>query len=75
MGVTETPNERFRRLAEARVNKVLNDLRLIGNLSNRNNYDFTADEIDKIFRAIDTELKQVKARFSDASKKDLEFRL
>ena len=34
----ESKRERFVRLAEARTNKTIDMIRLIGNLSNRNNY-------------------------------------
>lgn len=71
----ETPHDKFRRLAESRVNRALNDIRLIGNLSNRNNYDFTSEEVEKIFRALDSELKQVKARFLEGARRESEFRL
>lgn len=71
----EGPHERFRRLAETRVNRALNDIRLIGNLSNRNNYEFTGEEVNKIFRVLDAELKQARARFADGVKHETEFRL
>lgn len=75
MPADESPHERFRRLAEARVNRALNDIRLIGNLSNRNNYEFTSEEVEKIFRVLDAELKQTRARFADGVRRDAEFRL
>ncbi|MDR0191005.1 hypothetical protein RCO22_18835 [Pseudomonas yamanorum] len=58
--------EKFVRLAEQRVNRALNDIRLIGNLSNRNAYSFADDDVKKIFKALQRELDQAKARFSDA---------
>lgn len=75
MATDESPHERFKRLAEARVNRALNDIRLIGNLSNRNNYEFTGEEVDKIFRVLDTELKHARARFIDGGRRETEFRL
>lgn len=75
MTTEETAHEKFRRLAEARVNRALNDIRLIGNLSNRNNYDFTSEEVEKIFRALDSELKQVRVRFLEGARRESEFRL
>ena len=41
--------KKFLELAETRVNKVLEGMRLIGNLSNKRNYDYTDDQIKKIF--------------------------
>lgn len=75
MTTDETPHDKFRRLAEARVNRALGDIRLIGNLSNRNNYDYTSEEVDKIFKALDSELKQVRVRFLEGARKESEFRL
>lgn len=72
---TETPHDRFRRLAESRVNRTLNDIRLIGNLSNRNNYDYTDVEVARIFQTLDAELKQVRARFLQGARTESEFRL
>lgn len=75
MTTEETPHDKFRRLAQTRVNRAINDIRLIGNLSNRNNYDYTSEEVDKIFRALDSELKQVRARFLEGARRETEFRL
>jgi hypothetical protein len=58
--------EKFVRLAEQRVNRALNDIRLIGNLSNRSAYSFSDEDIKKIFKTLQKELDQAKTRFSDA---------
>lgn len=58
--------EKFIRLAEQRVNRAMNDIRLIGNLSNRNAYSFTDDDVKKIFKALQKELDQAKSRFADS---------
>jgi transcriptional antiterminator len=58
--------EKFIRLAEQRVNRTMNDIRLIGNLSNRNAYSFTDEDVKKIFKALQKELDQAKSRFTDA---------
>jgi hypothetical protein len=56
--------EKFVELAEARVNKTLKDLQLIGNLSNRSAYEFAEADIRKIFSALQKALDTAKARFS-----------
>lgn len=66
--VGETKSERFKRLATARTNIILNRLRVLGNCANRSSYDYSADEINKIFDAIDRELKKQKNRFSGEEK-------
>ncbi len=56
--------QKFVELAEARVNKALKDLQLIGNLSNKSAYEFTEADIRKIFSALQKSLDTAKARFS-----------
>ncbi|HSY35616.1 MAG TPA: hypothetical protein VK814_07700 [Acidobacteriaceae bacterium] len=60
-------HEKFVVLAEARVNKALKDLQLIGNLSNRAAYEFTEIEIRKMFSALQKAMDTAKARFSKTS--------
>lgn len=71
----EGRTEKFKRLATYRTNEVLNKLRLLGNLSNKGNYDYSDEEINKIFSAIDSQLKLVKSKFAASSKKRKEFKL
>jgi len=69
----ESKNDRFKRLAKQRGERVLRDLRLIGNLSNKNNYEYSNTEVKKIFTSIEEELKLSKQRF--VSNKKLEINL
>ncbi len=41
MGKNETKREKFIRLAEARTNKIIDTLQLLGNCSNLSTYDYT----------------------------------
>ncbi len=61
--MSETRQERFKRLAIQRTNAALDKLRLIGNLANKSNYDYSDEDIKKIFNAIDTQLKNIKSKF------------
>lgn len=56
--------DKFVSLAEARVNKALKDMQLIGNLSNRSAYEFSEADVRKIFAALQTGLNLAKSRFS-----------
>lgn len=68
--------KKFVELTEARVTKAMGQLRLIGNLSNRSAYEFTDEDVKKIFRALQKELDAAKARFGgDGSEKGEGFRL
>ena len=44
----ETKNARFRRVAEARVNKTIRMLRLLGNCSGTNTYAYDADAVEQM---------------------------
>lgn len=59
----ETKEEKFKRLAEARTLRILNDLRLLGNCANTGVYSYTEQDVNKIFSTLDKELKRVKALF------------
>ena len=62
--------ERFEKVAVARTNKILNDLRLLGNCSNKNNYAYTDADIKKIFSAIENEIKKTRSKFLGVKKED-----
>ena len=59
----ETSKDRFKRLAELRTNEVLKRLRILGNCSNRQMYEYTRADIEKIFSTIDKKIKETKVRF------------
>lgn len=68
--------KKFVKLAEARVTRAITQIRLVGNLSNRSAYEFTDDDVRKIFATIQRELNTAKSRFGgEGSSRDSEFRL
>jgi len=69
----ETPEERFKRVAEARTNAVLDKLRILGNLSNRQIYGYSEQDINKIFSVINKQLREVRLKFN--SQKQEKFKL
>jgi uncharacterized FlaG/YvyC family protein len=60
----ETPEARFKRIATLRTNAVLDKLRVLGNLSNRQVYSYSEEDIDKIFSSINKKVKEVRAKFN-----------
>ncbi len=66
----ETRTERFRRLASQRTNSIIDKLRLLGNLSNKSNYEYSEDDVRKILSAIENQLKITKARFNGNKKSE-----
>jgi len=74
--MTESDREKFKRLAEQRTNRIIKTLRLLGNLSNKSNYSYDRKDIDKIFSALNAELKACRTRFNEGTEKgELEFTL
>lgn len=68
--------EKFVELAEKRVNRAIKDLRLIGNLSNKNNYAYAESDIQKIISVLDQEVKTLRSKFSsDDNKSTPSFKL
>lgn len=65
----ESRRNKFVRIAEARTNKIINMIQLLGNCSNYGVYEYSEVDIDKIFNAIETELKETRKRFNKAEPK------
>lgn len=61
----ESRREKFMRLAVARGNRILREIELLGNLSNRNNYEYTPEQVRAVFSAIEEELRIAKQRFTE----------
>ncbi len=54
---------RFKRVAERRTNKILDDLRLLGNTANKQLYLYSDANIDKIFMTIENKVAEIRGRF------------
>ena len=67
----DTKNDKFKRLAKQRGDRILRDLRLLGNLSNTNNYFYTDQEVSKVFNIIEEELKVARLRFKGNKKREI----
>jgi len=63
MQITANKRERFKRLGAYRTNEVLKKLKVLGNCSNRSAYEYTEEEINKIFSEIDRTVKETKSKF------------
>ena len=64
--------EKFVVLAEKRTANAIKQIKLIGNLSNRGNYEYTDSDISKIVRALNSEIKTLKERFAAGGKSEEE---
>lgn len=68
--------ENFVRLAEARTNKIIDMVLLLGNLSNKTNYSYTDEQVKAIFDSIQQALDETKQKFlEESAQKRKKFRL
>ncbi len=70
--MNESRNERFKRIAAKRTNEVLDKIRILGNCANKSSYDYSNEEINKIFSEIDKQLKITKAKFMSGKRERFE---
>lgn len=50
----------FKKIAENRTNKIIDMIASLGNLSNTSYYEYTEEQIERIFETIEQELKKQK---------------
>lgn len=62
-GKFKTNRDRFKYLAVYRTNQILKSLSILGNCSNRSAYEYTEEEINRIFAAIEAHVQKVRTRF------------
>ena len=60
----ESKREKFVRIAEARTNKILNMVDLLGNCSNPSIYEYSQSDVNQIFSAIENAIKDARKKFS-----------
>ena len=62
-----TNRERFVRITERRVNRIMDALEKLGDCSNQRNYDYSNSDIKKIFEKIEKKLKETRLKFQGTS--------
>lgn len=55
---------KFEELAEKRVNDLVKKMKLLGNLSNRSNYDYTDEHVKQIISVVREEFKELERKFT-----------
>jgi PP-loop superfamily ATP-utilizing enzyme len=61
--ISSNKRERFKRLAEYRTNQVLKRIKVLSNCANKSAYEYTEDEINRIFNEIEKSVKEAKNKF------------
>jgi hypothetical protein len=61
----ETKKERFKRVAEKRVQNIINGIRSLAQLSNKKVYEWETTQLDKIWKVMERETENCKNSFKD----------
>jgi len=67
--------DRFIRIAEYRVNRILDCLDSLGKCSNKRNYEYSVEDIKRIFREIEEKVSHTKLLFHDTNRNKKRFAL
>lgn len=60
-------SEKFKKIAEKRTVRVLDDLRLLGQCSNKGNYEYTPQQVAIIFREIKKAVRITEEKFKNTT--------
>ena len=63
MEVNEEKRKKFMEFAGKRVNNVMHDIRILEPMARSNSYDFTKEDVEKMFCAMQESLNSTKAEF------------
>lgn len=67
--------ENFKRIAENRVNKIIDMISKLENLNNTSFYEYSDEQMENIFKAIQKELDKQKELFNKSKKSKKRFEL
>ena len=65
----QTKRERFVRIVERRVNKIIDGLDSLGKCSNKRNYKYSDEDVRVIFGELEGKLREVRTMFKDTTEK------
>jgi len=71
--VKESKAETFIRIAKPRVQSVLKALRILGNCANKNNYEYTQEQIDSMSIRLSEALENTITKFHKSKKEQESF--
>ncbi len=69
----EEKRNRFKRLGAQRTNAVLQKIKVLSNCANRSAYEYTEEEVNKIFSEIERRVREAKAKFHFPKTKEFKF--
>ena len=69
----ETKEERFERIAEKRVQRVLDSIRSLSQCSNKRMYNWNEGQLKKIWNAIEKAIKSCTEKFEESEPEEFRF--
>ena len=66
----DAKEERFKKVAQARVNAVLDKLRLLGQCGNRKNYTYSDQQVEAMFKVVGKAMRESKSAFTADTKRN-----
>ena len=73
--MSNVKKDNFKRIAENRVNKIIDMISKLENLNNTSFYEYTDEQMENIFKTIQKELDRQKKLFVKNKKKKKKFEL
>ena len=73
--MTNIKQENFKRIAESRTNKIIDSISKLKQFKNTSFYEYTDEQIESIFNAIQSELDKQREEFKKESKASRRFEL
>lgn len=61
--VVDEKAEKFKEIANRRVNEICKKILLVGNLANRSTYHYTDEQVETIFSAMDAAISEIREKF------------
>lgn len=61
----KSKRERFENVASKRVQYIIDKLDLLSNCANRNNYDYSEDDVKKMFTVIRDQVRKTELKFNE----------
>lgn len=71
----QNKQDNFKRVAENRTNKIISMISLLGNLTNSSFYEYTDEQVESMFNAIQEELDKQHKKFTDKQNSRKRFEL
>ena len=71
----ESKRDKFIRIVETRTNKATEMIRLIGNCANTASYEYSEEDVKRIFSYLEKELKNARNKFSGSETEEGKFSL